>query len=87
MGKLLVVGVGRAGQVKTPFGEVTQILGGSATYFSTAASYFTSWISLRSSEKIFPINTSRFSRAEKSTWLGWSVGRAPPFVERGRSLS
>jgi len=28
--------------VKTPFGEVTEVLGGSATYFSTAASYFTS---------------------------------------------
>jgi sugar/nucleoside kinase (ribokinase family) len=28
--------------VKTPFGEVSEVLGGSATYFSTAASYFTS---------------------------------------------
>ncbi len=27
--------------VKTPFGEVEEVLGGSATYFSTAASYFT----------------------------------------------
>jgi sugar/nucleoside kinase (ribokinase family) len=28
--------------VKTPFGEVSEVLGGSATFFSTAASYFTS---------------------------------------------
>jgi sugar/nucleoside kinase (ribokinase family) len=28
--------------VKTPFGEVSEVLGGSATFFSTAASFFTS---------------------------------------------
>lgn len=42
MGKLLVVGSVALDTVKTPFGEVTEVLGGSATYFSTAASYFTS---------------------------------------------
>jgi len=42
MGKLLVVGSVALDIVKTPFGEVTEVLGGSATYFSTAASYFTS---------------------------------------------
>ena len=42
MGKLLVVGAVALDTVKTPFGEVTEVLGGSATYFSTAASYFTS---------------------------------------------
>jgi sugar/nucleoside kinase (ribokinase family) len=42
MGKLLVVGSVALDAVKTPFGEVTEALGGSATYFSTAASYFTS---------------------------------------------
>jgi sugar/nucleoside kinase (ribokinase family) len=41
MGKLLVVGSVALDTVKTPFGEVTEVLGGSATYFSTAASYFT----------------------------------------------
>ena len=41
MGKLLVVGSVALDTVKTPFGEVSEVLGGSATYFSTAASYFT----------------------------------------------
>jgi len=37
---LLVVGSVAFDSVKTPFGEVEEVLGGSATYFSTAASYF-----------------------------------------------
>jgi len=41
MGKLLVVGSMAFDTVKTPFGEVEEVLGGSATYFSTAASFFT----------------------------------------------
>tara|TARA_B100000315_G_scaffold192222_1_gene182599 strand:+ start:4039 stop:4947 length:909 start_codon:yes stop_codon:yes gene_type:complete len=40
MGKLLVVGSVALDSVKTPFGEVTEALGGSATFFCTAASYF-----------------------------------------------
>ena len=42
MGKLLVVGSVALDTVRTPFGEVAEVLGGSATYFATAASYFTS---------------------------------------------
>jgi sugar/nucleoside kinase (ribokinase family) len=42
MGKLLVVGSVALDTVKTPFGEVSEVLGGSATFFATAASYFTS---------------------------------------------
>jgi sugar/nucleoside kinase (ribokinase family) len=38
---LLVVGSVAFDSVKTPFGEVDEVLGGSATYLSTAASYFT----------------------------------------------
>jgi sugar/nucleoside kinase (ribokinase family) len=38
---LLVVGSVAFDSVKTPFGEVDEVLGGSATYFSTSASYFT----------------------------------------------
>ncbi|MBI5198015.1 MAG: sugar kinase [Nitrospirae bacterium] len=38
---LLVVGSVAFDTVKTPFGEAEEVLGGSATYFSTAASYFT----------------------------------------------
>lgn len=42
MGQLLVVGSVALDTVKTPFGEEADVLGGSATYFSTAASFFTS---------------------------------------------
>ena len=41
MGKLLVVGSVAFDTVRTPFGEVSEALGGSATYFSTSASFFT----------------------------------------------
>jgi sugar/nucleoside kinase (ribokinase family) len=41
MGKLLVVGSVALDTVRTPFGEATEVLGGSATYFATSASYFT----------------------------------------------
>jgi sugar/nucleoside kinase (ribokinase family) len=37
---LLVVGSVAFDSVKTPFGEVEEVLGGSATYFSAAASFF-----------------------------------------------
>ncbi len=37
---ILVVGSVAFDSIKTPFGEVDEVLGGSATYFSTAASYF-----------------------------------------------
>jgi len=39
--KLLVVGSVALDSVKTPFGEVEEVLGGSAAFFATAASYFT----------------------------------------------
>lgn len=41
MGKLLVVGSMAFDSVRTPFGEASEVLGGSATYFATAASFFT----------------------------------------------
>jgi sugar/nucleoside kinase (ribokinase family) len=41
MGKLLVVGSVALDTVRTPFGEASEVLGGSATYFATSASYFT----------------------------------------------
>ncbi len=40
MGSILVVGSVAFDSVKTPFGKVDEILGGSATYFSVASSYF-----------------------------------------------
>ena len=40
MSEILVVGSVAFDSLKTPFGEADEILGGSATYFSVAASYF-----------------------------------------------
>lgn len=39
---ILVVGSMAFDSVETPFGKAEEVLGGSATYFSTAASFFTS---------------------------------------------
>src|SRR6267143_7294501 len=39
-GSILVVGSVAFDSIKTPFGEMDEILGGSATYFSVASSYF-----------------------------------------------
>ena len=41
MSNLLVVGSVAFDSVRTPFGEASNVLGGSATYFSTSASFFT----------------------------------------------
>src|SRR5207245_6398155 len=41
VGDLLVVGSLALDSVETPFGKVHDVLGGSATYFSYAASFFT----------------------------------------------
>jgi len=41
MAELLVTGTVALDNVRTPFGEVTDALGGSATFFSYAASFFT----------------------------------------------
>ncbi|MBP2676778.1 MAG: adenosine kinase, partial [Deltaproteobacteria bacterium] len=38
---LLVVGSMAFDSIKSPFGEVERVIGGSATYFSLAASYLT----------------------------------------------
>ena len=41
MADLLVVGSVALDSVETPFGKVQEVLGGSATYFSYSASFFT----------------------------------------------
>ena len=41
MGSVAVVGSVAYDSVETPFGKVTEVLGGAATYFSVAAAYFT----------------------------------------------
>ena len=41
MADLLVVGSVALDSVETPFGKVQEVLGGSATFFSYSASFFT----------------------------------------------
>ena len=76
MGKLLVVGSVALDTVKTPFGEVTEVLGGSATYFSTAASYFTSVDLIAVVGEDFPEQHVAFLKSRKIdlTGLEWRAG-------------
>src|SRR2546427_6023757 len=52
--KLLVVGSVALDTVKTPFGEQHDVLGGSAAFFATAASYFTPVSLIAAVGKDFP---------------------------------
>jgi sugar/nucleoside kinase (ribokinase family) len=63
MGKLLVVGSVALDTVRTPFGRVEEVLGGSATYFATAASYFTSVDLLAVVGEDFPDNHVAFLKS------------------------
>jgi len=63
MGKLLVVGSVALDTVKTPFGEEADVLGGSATYFSTAASFFTSVALIAVVGDDFPLRHIAFLRS------------------------
>ena len=63
MAKLLVVGSVALDTVKTPFGEGAEILGGSATYFSTSASFFTSVALIAVVGEDFPSQHVEFLRS------------------------
>lgn len=63
MGNLLVVGSVALDTVRTPFGEASEVLGGSATYFATAASYFTSVDLIAVVGKDFPDRHLRFLKS------------------------
>ena len=73
MGKLLVVGSVALDTVKTPFGEVAEVLGGSATYFSTAASYFTSVDLIAVVGDDFPEQHVAFLKNRKIDLLGIAI--------------
>lgn len=62
MGKLLVVGSVAFDSVRTPFGEASNVLGGSATYFSTSASFFTDVNLIAVVGEDFPEDHIRFLR-------------------------
>jgi sugar/nucleoside kinase (ribokinase family) len=70
MGKLLVVGSVALDTVRTPFGEASEVLGGSATYFATAASYFTSVDLIAVVGKDFPEQHVKFLKSRNIDLAG-----------------
>jgi sugar/nucleoside kinase (ribokinase family) len=70
---LLVVGSVALDSVKTPFGEAKEVLGGSATYFSTAASYFTSVSLVAVVGEDFPEEHVEFLKSRKIDTEGLQV--------------
>jgi sugar/nucleoside kinase (ribokinase family) len=70
MGKLLVVGSVALDTVRTPFGEASEVLGGSATFFATAASYFTSVDLIAIVGKDFPEQHVKFLKSRNIDLTG-----------------
>ena len=63
---ILVVGSVAFDSLKTPFGERNRILGGSATYFSVAASFFTD-------VRVVAVVGDDFSPADEAVFLGRKI--------------
>jgi sugar/nucleoside kinase (ribokinase family) len=80
---LLAVGSVALDSVKTPFGQVTEVLGGSATYFSTAASYFTRVGLVAVVGEDFPKEHIAFLKSRPIDLEGLEVGRGQTFRWRG----
>ena len=80
---LLVVGSVALDSVKTPFGEATDVLGGSATFFSVAASYFTSVNVVATIGEDFPPEHLDFLRSRGVDVAGIETGRGKTFRWRG----
>ena len=80
---LLVVGSVAIDSVKTPFGEATDVLGGSATFFSVAASYFTSVNVVATIGEDFPPEHLDFLRSRGVDVAGIETGRGKTFRWRG----
>lgn len=80
---LLVVGSVALDTVKTPFGEAADVLGGSATYFSVAASYFTPVNIVATVGEDFPSGHLDFLRSRDIDVAGIETGRGKTFRWRG----
>jgi hypothetical protein len=73
---LLVVGSVALDSLQTPFGVREDVLGGSATYFSTAASFF-------APVRMVAVVGEDFPEAH----VDWSGARAAPSAGRGATSS
>jgi len=80
---LVVVGTVALDSVKTPFGEANDVLGGSATYFATAASYFTKVRLVAVVGRDFPGEHLRFLESKKIDLSGLQTLDGKTFRWRG----
>lgn len=80
---LLVVGTVALDSVKTPFGNVDNALGGSATYFSTSASYFTDVRLVAVIGEDFPKEHIQFLRSKAIDTRGLEIQKGETFRWKG----
>ncbi|MBI4636554.1 MAG: bifunctional hydroxymethylpyrimidine kinase/phosphomethylpyrimidine kinase [Candidatus Rokubacteria bacterium] len=79
MGDLLVVGSVALDSVQTPFGKVREVLGGSATYFAYAASFFTKVRLIAAVGEDFPQEHVRLLRERGVDVTGLQAGAGRTF--------
>lgn len=76
---VLVVGSAALDSIKTPYGEVTDALGGSAIYFAAAASYFTPVRMVAVVGQDFPMGQLEFLSRRGVDTSGLDVARGKTF--------
>lgn len=81
---VLVVGSIALDSVKTPFGDVQDVLGGSATYFSTSASYFTDVSLVAVVGDDFPEKHIQFLKMKKVDLSGLERAKGRTFRWKGK---
>lgn len=81
---ILVVGSVALDSVETPFGEGTEVLGGSGTYFATAASFFTDVRLVAVVGEDFPAEHVEFLRSRNVDLAGLRTAPGKTFRWRGR---
>jgi sugar/nucleoside kinase (ribokinase family) len=82
--EILVVGSVAFDSVETPFGQGNEILGGSATYFSTAASFFTGVQLVAVVGEDFPAEHRAFLATRNIDLAGLQVAPGRTFRWKGR---
>ena len=80
---IVVVGSVAFDSVKTPFGEANDVLGGSATYFSTSASYFTDVSLVAVVGEDFPKKHIDFLKMKGIDTRGLEVSKGKTFRWKG----
>src|SRR6185295_691350 len=80
---LLVVGSVAFDSVKTPFGQAEDVLGGSATYFSVAASFFTPISLVAVVGEDFPQKDIDFLKSRKIDLKGLEKAKGKTFRWKG----